>query len=90
MELTSPYEMYDFDWDHITENEPVTEESFYNKLKSSFKEVYSSDEFGDYYTVDSFMYGKCLCHPRNGDSDDMIVFDFVTSPKGKRYYIAML
>ncbi|MDF2841805.1 MAG: hypothetical protein K0R00_231 [Herbinix sp.] len=90
VELMSPFDLYEFDWDNITENEPVTEEQFQADLKEKFKEVYSSDEFGEAYSIDSFALGKCLCHPRNGDEDSMIIFDFIHGPSGKRYYISML
>lgn len=90
MELISPMDLYEFDWDNIKEHVPMTEEEFRKDLESKFKEVYSSEEFQDKYTVDSFMMGKCLCHPVDGDEDALTVFDFVHGPTNKRYYILML
>lgn len=90
MELISPIEMYEFDWEHPTENKPKTEEEFEAELKTQFSEVYSSDEFGDKYVVSSFLMGKCLCYPKDGDESDLKVFDFIQSPKGKRFYFLMV
>lgn len=90
VELMSPYDLYEFDWDNIEDGKAMTEDEFEASMKSKFDEVYSSSEFGNKYTVESFLYGKCLCHPKNGDEDDLAVFDFTSSPKGNRYYFRMI
>lgn len=90
IEMMSPFFLYDFDWDNLKEHKPTTEDEFCKDIKSKFKEVYSTDELQDKYIVDSFSMGKCLCHPRNGDEDELVIFDFIHSPKGKRYYVLML
>jgi hypothetical protein len=90
VELISPYDLYTFDWDNIKEAKSMSSEEFFADLKTKFKEVYTSDEFGEKYTVDGFMAGRCLCHPKDGDEDAMIIFDFTHGPKGERYYFLVI
>ncbi|MCX8074145.1 MAG: hypothetical protein N2749_00975 [Clostridia bacterium] len=86
VEVMSPVQFMDFDWDNLIEGELPKEEEFLNELRSRYGEVYTKEELQEKYVVDSFMYGQCLCHSKNNE-DDLKVFNFVTSPNGKRYYV---
>lgn len=90
VELMSPMELYEIDWDNpVQDYKTPTEEEFVADLKTKFAEVYPDEDFRDNYTVDGFMMGKCLCHKKDNE-DDMKVFDFVHSPQHKRYYVLAL
>ena len=85
MEIISPIDMYDFDWDNLIEGNAPTEEQFLVDLKKIYPEVYTTKELREKYTVISFMNGGCLVHSKT-DEDDLKTFSYVHSPKGERYY----
>jgi len=86
MELMSPIDLYDFDWDNLREGKAQSEEEFLKGLKEGYKEVLTTKELQDKYIVISFMTGGCLTYLKENE-DDMKFFSFVHSPKGERYYL---
>jgi len=80
VEICSPYPHYwnVDEWKLVSGNAP-TEEEFVNDLKSKYKEVLDTDEMWKRGVITGFAYGIPV-------TNDGLNWDFVESPRGKRYY----
>jgi hypothetical protein len=86
VEFGNRIDYWEIDWDSITEGSAPSEEDFVKNLKSKYKEVYCNKEIENFYKVIGFQYGRCIAE--NKETSREMVFNFVHSPKGTRYYIA--
>jgi hypothetical protein len=85
VEIGARSEYWTIDWNNPIDAKAPTEDEFLQELKSKFKEVYTTKELQDKYTIQGFSSGMCVVETENGEKK---VFDFTHSPKGTRYYIA--
>lgn len=83
-EVIPPAELFELDWDNPVEQSPMTDEMFKEELESRVGEVFTKEELGKKYNIESFAYGACLCTEK--DSEQLVLFNFSTSPSGKRLY----
>ncbi len=86
MEMYSPFELYEFDWENLKEGSAETDEEFVEKLKAGYNEVYNTSEIQENYEIESFFGGMALGRRKNSDMMVMKAFSYASSPSGKRYY----
>ena len=80
VELRGPYpHFWNVDTWNLMDGSTPTEEQFLNDLKSKYKEVLTTDEMSKRDVITSFAYGFPI-------TNDNLLWNFVASPKGKRYY----
>lgn len=88
VEISSPIDYFDIGWEDTKEGTAPGEDEFVEGLKANYLEVLNTKELCSKYIIDSFYGGMCLCHRK--DDEDInypTVFQFVSSPRGERYYI---
>lgn len=85
VEFGSRADYWTIDWNSEEEGHAPTEEDFLTELKSKCSEVYDTTSLQETYDVIGFLSGMCRVRDKNTGLEKY--FDFVHSPKGKRYYI---
>jgi len=86
VELCSPLELYEFDWENLEEGVAETDDEFLEKLRAGYNEVYDTSEIQEKYEIESFFGGMALGRRKNSDMTVMKAFNYTSSPSGKRYY----
>jgi hypothetical protein len=84
VELTSPLDFWEIDWDSLEQGNALTEEEFVSELKKDKMIVYDTEEMKEKYDIQGFSMGMIVAIDKS--SGAKLWFDFTTSPKGKRYY----
>lgn len=85
VELTGAYpNFWELDEWELEEGSAPTDEGFLTKLKEEYEEVYDTHEIAKRYEITSFCMGMCMARELGTGVEAM--FDFKSSPGGKRYY----
>lgn len=82
MEISSPINYWILG--EIIPGEIQTEKEWLTDIKNRGIKLYSHDEINDLFVCGGFSYGLFCGH--NKKTGEKVVFDFMRSPEGKRYY----
>jgi hypothetical protein len=84
VELGSPIDYWEIDWNSLRDGSAPTEEQFLEDLRSKYEEVLTTKEISKKYEINGFAYGGCSA--TNKETGEDVGFLFTHSPKGERYY----
>lgn len=86
VELTSPLNYWEIDWNSLEETEVQSQEEWLNDLKKTHSVVVDTEELERNYEVEGFCYGLCIAKDKT--TNKKVTFNFATGPDEKRYYFA--
>ena len=87
MEMSSPLNYWDIDWDTIKDGASLTDEEFVEELKKVYPIVVHYSDFTKLFENVGFAYGSCIANVIGDPNETPIMLNFIHTPKERtRYY----
>ena len=87
MEMSSPLNYWDIDWDTIKDGASLTDEEFVEELKKIYPIVLSHSDLPKIFENVGFAYGACIASIIGDPNETPIMLNFVHAPRSRdRYY----
>lgn len=87
MEISSPLNYWDIDWDTIKDGASLTDEEFVEELKKVYPIVVHYSDFTKLFENIGFAYGSCIANVIGDPNETPIMLNFIHTPKERtRYY----
>lgn len=87
MEMSSPLNYWDIDWDTIKDGASLTDEEFVEELKKVYPIVVHYSDFTKLFENIGFAYGSCIANVIGDPNETPIMLNFIHTPKERtRYY----
>ena len=87
MEMSSPLNYWEIDWDTIKDGASLTDEEFVEEFKKTYPIVLSHSDFPKVFENVGFAYGSCIANVIGDPNETPIMLNFIHTPKERtRYY----